>query len=234
MADRQLLSRSRSLAREVDSLRQETERDRASVEVDEELNNVTDRRLERHDELRNDVISASQFGQFMSEVMKQFEELKDRNSKLAESIKSVKDEMSIKIEVVNKDLSESLTRQFREDSESIKKEITNKLKTDMHQLCKYTDLEVNNLRENVSTAHEKLNDKMDENMSVVQRQIETVSQKANQEIEVLRTRLDAKQASEDLSGASSSKRNAELDVNRNSHNTLTLSGGVSETSGSHN
>jgi hypothetical protein len=71
-------------------------------------------------------------------------------------------------------------------------------------------------------------------MSVVQRQIENVSQKVNQEIEVLKAKLDAKQASEYLSGASSSERNTVVDVNRISHNTITLSGGVSETSGSHN
>jgi peptide subunit release factor 1 (eRF1) len=75
---------------------------------------------------------------------------------------------------------------------------------------------------------------MNENMSVVQRQIEKVSQKVNQEIEVLKARLDTKQASEDLSGASSSERNAVVDVNKTSHNTITLSGGVSETGGSHN
>jgi len=46
---------------------------------------------------------------------------------------------------------------------------------------------------------------MNENMSVVQRQIEKVLQKVNQEIQVLKARLDAKEASEDLSGAGSSE-----------------------------
>jgi hypothetical protein len=104
----------------------------------------------------------------------------------------------------------------------------------MDQLRKDTDLEVTNLKDNVSTVHEKLDDNMNENMSVVQRQIDKVSQKVNQEIEVLKARLDTKQASEDLSGASRSERNAVIDVNINSHNTLTLSGGVSEKRGSHN
>jgi uncharacterized protein (UPF0210 family) len=120
--------------------------------------------------------------------------------------------MSSKIEVANKNLSDSLTRQFREESESLKKEIANKLKSDifnlteaMDQLRKHTDLEVTSLRDSVNTVHEKLDDNMNENMSVVQRQIDKVSQKVNQEIEVLKARLDAKQASEDLSGASSSE-----------------------------
>jgi hypothetical protein len=104
----------------------------------------------------------------------------------------------------------------------------------MNQRRKDTDLEVTSLRENVNTVHEKLDDKMKENRSVVQRQIQNVSQKVNQETEVLKARLDAKQASEDLSGASSSERNTVIDVNSTSHNTITLSGGVSETSGSHN
>jgi ElaB/YqjD/DUF883 family membrane-anchored ribosome-binding protein len=104
----------------------------------------------------------------------------------------------------------------------------------MDQLRKDTDLEVTNLRDNVNTVHEKLDDKMNENISVVQRQLEKVAQKVNQEIEVLKARLDAKQATEDLSGASSYEGNTVVDVNRTSHNTITLSGSVSETSGSHN
>jgi hypothetical protein len=88
MADRQLRSRSRSLAREVDGVRLESERDKDGIEVDEEPNIVTDRRLESHDESRNDVISASQFRQFMNAVMKEFEDLKDRNTKLSEKVSS--------------------------------------------------------------------------------------------------------------------------------------------------
>jgi hypothetical protein len=179
----------------------------------------------------------------MSAVMKEFEDLKDRNTKLSENIKSVADEMSSKTEVANKNLSESLMRQFSEESESLKKEIANKLKSDilnltgaMDQLHKDTDLEVTSLRDNVNTVQEKLDDKMNENLGVIQRQIEKVSQKVNQEIEVLKVRLDAKQASKDLSGTSSSELNTVVDVhvNRTSHNTITLSGGVSETSWSHN
>ena len=56
----------------------------------------------------------------------------------------------------------------------------------------------------------------------------------NQEIEVLKERLATKQASEYLSGAGSAERNKVVDVNSTSHETITLSGGVSETSGSHN
>jgi hypothetical protein len=45
----------------------------------------------------------------MNTVRKEFDDLKDRmkseNTKLAESIKSVSDEMSVKIEIVKKNLS---------------------------------------------------------------------------------------------------------------------------------
>jgi hypothetical protein len=63
-----------------------------------------------------------------------------------------------------------------EESESLKKEIANKLKSHifnlteaMDQLRKDTDLEVTSLRENVNRVQKKLDDKMNENMSVVQR-----------------------------------------------------------------
>jgi hypothetical protein len=173
--------------------------------------------------------------------MKGFEDLKNMDTKLSENIKSVADEMSSKIEVMNKNLSEGLTRQFREESESLKKEIANKLKSDifnlteaMDQLCKDTDLEVTSLRDNVKTVYEKLDDKMNENMSVDQRQTEEFSQKVNQEIEVLKERLATERVSEDLSGEGSFEQNTVVDVNDTSHDTITLSGGVSETGGSHN
>ena len=161
------------------------------IEVDEEPNSVTDRRLESHDESRNEVISASQFRHFMSAVMKEFEDLKHKNTKLSE-----------KIEVTNKNLLDSLTQQFREESESLKKEIANELKPEilnpkevMNQRRKDIDIEVTSLRENVNTVRENLDYKMSENMSVDQRQIEKVSQKVNQEIEVPKARLDAKHSS---------------------------------------
>jgi hypothetical protein len=87
--------------------------------------------------------------------------------------------MSSKIEVANKNLSEGLTRQFREESESLKKEITNKLKSDifnlteaMDQLRKIQTLMLLALGDYVNTVHERLDDKMNENMSVDQRQTE--------------------------------------------------------------
>jgi hypothetical protein len=94
MADRQLRSRSHSLAREVYGVRLESERDRDGIEVDEEPNIVTDRRLETHDDSRNDVISASQFRQFMSAVMKEFEDLKNMDTKLSENMTSVAENLS--------------------------------------------------------------------------------------------------------------------------------------------
>jgi hypothetical protein len=54
-------------------------------------------------------MSASQFHEFMSTVRKEFDDLKARikseNTKLAESIKSLSDEMSIKMQIANKNLS---------------------------------------------------------------------------------------------------------------------------------
>jgi hypothetical protein len=44
--------------------------------------------------------------------------LRSDNTKLSESIKAVADEMSIIIEIANKNLSDSLTKQFREEDES--------------------------------------------------------------------------------------------------------------------
>ena len=64
----------------------------------------------------------------------------------------------------------------------------------MNQCRKDIDLDVTSLRDNVNTVHEKVDNKMNENMSVFQRQIEKVSEKVNQEIQALKARLDAKQA----------------------------------------
>jgi len=79
-------------------------------------------------------MSANQFHEFMSTVMKEFYDLKVRiwleNTKLAESIKAVADKMSIKIEIANKNLSDSLTKQFQEENKSLKKEFSSKLKSE--------------------------------------------------------------------------------------------------------
>ena len=70
MAERQLRSRSYSVARDVDGVQLESERDRASINVDEEQNSLTDRRMDSHDESSNNVvISANQFHEFMSAVL---------------------------------------------------------------------------------------------------------------------------------------------------------------------
>ena len=101
--------------------------------------------------------------------------MKSENTKLSEKIKSVTNEMSRKTEVTNKNLMDSLTKQFREESESFRKEVSNKPKPKifniteaMNQLRNDTDLEVTSLRNNVNIVHEKLDNKMNENMSVVQ------------------------------------------------------------------
>ena len=175
---------------EVNDASQETELDGAIVEQNEEVNSVTDRQMKGHSDSSNNVLSANQFHEFMSTVMKEFDALKSRmgseNTKLAESIKAVTDEMSTKIEVANQNLSKSLTKQFREENESLKKEFSSRLKSeilnlseDMNQLRKDTDLEVTSLSHSVQTVREKLNDRTNEHMSVAQTQVERVSQEMN-------------------------------------------------------
>ena len=153
MTERKLRSRSFSLVRDVDELcqetvfmegeanniSQETELDGAIVELNGEVNSVTDRQVGGHsDSSNNVVISANQFHEFMSTVLKEFDDLKARmrseNTKLAESIKAVADEMSNKIEIANKNLSDSLTKQFREENDSLKKEFSSKLKSEISNL----------------------------------------------------------------------------------------------------
>ena len=102
-----------------------------------------------------------------------------------------------------------------------------------NQLREDTGLEVINIRDNVNTIRETSDDKINENMSEVQRQTENVSQKVNQEIKTLKVRLDEKQAGEDLSVAGSSELNT-VDVNSNSLNTSTRAGSVGETRCRHN
>ena len=236
MAERQLRSRDHSVAREVAGASLRSEGDSARIDVNEELYNITDRQWEGLAESGNNaVMSASQFHEFMRAVTKEFEELKDRmkseNSKLAESIKAVAHEMSSKIEVANKDLSDSLTKQFREESENLKKEVTSKLKSEvmnmteaMNRLRKDTDLEVTSIRDSVETVCETLGDKMKENMSVMQTQIDEVSQKVSQEIENLKARLADKRVS-----AGSSAQGVEINVSGTDHNVMTPARSASET-----
>jgi transcriptional regulator of met regulon len=150
MMERKLHSRSFSLVRDVDAAglvtsfmraeannaSQETELDRTIVELNEEVNSVNDRQVNSHSDSSNNVImSESQFHKFMSTVMKEFDDLKARmrseKTKLSESIKAVTDEMSIKIEIANKNLSYSLTKQIREEHASHKKEFSSKLKSEI-------------------------------------------------------------------------------------------------------
>jgi len=94
--------------------------------------------------------------------------------------------MSIKIEITKNNLSESLTKQFREENGNLKKECSSKLKSEilkltkaMNQLRKDTDLEVTSLGHSVESVREKVEDRMNEHMSVAQRQIENVAQEMN-------------------------------------------------------
>jgi len=150
MTERKLRSRSYYLVRDIDEACQETffmeaeannashetELDGTIVELNEEVNNVTDRQMKGHSDSSNNVVmSANQFHEFMSTVMKEFDaRMGSENTKLAESIKAVADEMSTKIEVANQNLSESLTKEFREENKSLKKEFSSKLKAEILNL----------------------------------------------------------------------------------------------------
>jgi len=153
MMERKLWNRTFSLVRDVDEACQETfsmeakvndashetELDGAIVELNEEVNSVTDRQMKGHSDSSNNVVMlANQFHEFMSTVMKEFDDLKSRmsseNTKLAESIKAVADEMSTKTEVANQNLSDSLTKQFRKENESLKKEFSSRLKSEVLNL----------------------------------------------------------------------------------------------------
>ena len=125
MTERKLRSKSFSLVRDVDeagpetcfmeaganNTSQETEMDRTIVEVNEEIKSVNDRQVKDTSDSSNNVMSASQFQESMGTVMKGFDGLNVRmrseNTKLSESIKAATDEMSIKIEISNKNLSVS-------------------------------------------------------------------------------------------------------------------------------
>jgi hypothetical protein len=60
---------------EANNASQETELDGTIVELNEEVNSVTDRQVKGHSVSGNNVImSASQFHEFMSTIMKEFED----------------------------------------------------------------------------------------------------------------------------------------------------------------
>jgi hypothetical protein len=124
----------------------------------------------------NNSISASQFQEFMNNIMNEFGDLKS-------SIKAVSDEMTNKIEISNKNLAESLTKQFREEHENLKKEFSNKLRSEisnltanMDKLSKNTEIEVLDISHRVDLTREQLSDKMEKEMGVTQEQLERVSQ----------------------------------------------------------
>ena len=153
MMERKLCSRSFSLVRDIDeagpemcfmeaeayNANQDPELDRTIVEVNEEINSAIDRQVKNSSDSSNNVImSTSQFPDFMSAVMKGLDDLNARmrleNTKLSESMKAATDEMSIKIEFANRNLSNSLTEKFREENTSLKKEFSTKLKSEILNL----------------------------------------------------------------------------------------------------
>ena len=146
---------------------QETEIDGTIVEVNEERTNDIDGCVkDPHNLSENVVISAKQFQEFMNKVMNGFDNLNSRieseNTKLSDSIKAVSEEMSNKIEIANRNLSDMLTKQFREENAKLKEELSCKLKSEVlslteviNQLRRDTDLEVISLNHSMETVGEK-------------------------------------------------------------------------------
>jgi hypothetical protein len=154
-----------------------------------EVYSVEDRQGNSHSDSCNNGISASQFQKFMSNVMKEFGDLKA-------SIKAVSDEMTNKIEIANKNLADSLTKQFRQEHESLKKELSNKLRSDisnltatMNKLSKDTENEVLDISHSVDIVQEQLNDKIEKEIGVTQEQIKRVSQEITTKTRELATNL---------------------------------------------
>jgi F0F1-type ATP synthase membrane subunit b/b' len=80
-------------------------------------------------------------------------------------------------------LAGSLTKQFREEHESLKKELFNKLRSEvsnltetMNKLSKDTASEVLDISRSVDIVQKQLNDKIEKEMGVTQEQIKRVSQ----------------------------------------------------------
>ena len=211
MAGKKLRSRSVSSGRNIDKVGSESSRpeteslnpgsetqlDGDSVEID----GVNDRPVSGHcGSGNNGGVSASQLQEFMNTVMKGFSDLKDsmksENAKLTDSIKTLSEEMTIKIEVANNNLSDRLTKQFREETASLKKEISDELRSEVlnlreaiNQLRKDTDIEVISMSHNVDTVREQLSDSMDKQMGVAQKQMERVSQEMKKRTRDLETDL---------------------------------------------
>jgi HSP20 family molecular chaperone IbpA len=119
----------------------------------------------------SNAISASQF----QELMKEFREVKS-------SIKAVS-EMTNKIEMSNNILAERLTKQFRDEHENLRKEISNKVRSEisnlsanMDKLSKDTEHEVLDISHRVDLTREQLNVKIEKEMGVTHDQLKQVSQ----------------------------------------------------------
>jgi Sec-independent protein translocase protein TatA len=130
MAGKKLRSRSVSVAGFVEEAYSETADMEAELNTTQEnepgrdtgeVNSVEERQRNSYSESNNNGVTTSQLQEFMSNVMKEFGDLKT-------SIKAVSDEMTFKIEIANKNLAESLTKQFREEHDSLKREFSNKLR----------------------------------------------------------------------------------------------------------
>jgi hypothetical protein len=115
--------------------------------------------------------------------------------------------MTMQIEVANNNLSDKLTEQFREETASLKKEISDKLRSEVfnlteaiNQLRKDTDIEVISLIQSVDTVREQLSDSMYEKMGVAQKQIERISQELNKRTRDLATEMveNKRQKDEDV------------------------------------
>jgi hypothetical protein len=146
------------------------------------------------------VMLARQFKVFMSTVRKEFgdlkAEMKAENTKLAESIKTASDEMAIKMEVANKSLSDSPTKQFKDENKILRKEFSSELKAEsltltevMNQLRKDTNPKIASLNRSVEAVRKQLNKEVNEHKGVVQRQVDKFSQELDKRTRDLSTEL---------------------------------------------
>jgi hypothetical protein len=89
---------------------QGTELDGTIFGLNEEVSSVTDRQVKGNFDSRNNVLSASQFQEFIYSIMKEFYDLKARmrSEKItfSKSIKAVTNKMSTKMKIANKNLSD--------------------------------------------------------------------------------------------------------------------------------
>jgi hypothetical protein len=104
--------------------------------------------------------------------------------------------MAIKMEVANKSLSDSLTKQFSDENEILRKEHSSELKAEiltvtdtLNQLRNDTNLEISSLSHSMEAVIKQLNEEVNEHKEIIQRQIDKISQELNKRTRELSSEL---------------------------------------------